>query len=108
MPLILSKILKTNKEFRYLFISALLFLSGYFFYYVLYELYSILGFILLGLLGVIILIITVQSFMKQNRSAIILGLSIIAIVTASEISKFELFKSERILEASTRDLTRIR
>jgi hypothetical protein len=90
---------KTNKEFRYLFISGLLFLTGYFFYYVLYDLYSILGFALLVLLGAIILIVTVQSLLKRNRNALILGLSLIGIVTITEIAKSELFKSKMILKA---------
>jgi len=72
---------------------------GYFFYYVLYDLYSILGFILLVLLGVIILIVVVQSLLKRNRNAVILGLSIIGIVTINEIARSEIFKSKMILEA---------
>ncbi len=54
-------------------------------------------------MGVIVLIVTGQSVLRNNRAALILGLIIIGIVGVNEIIKSELFKSEKVLEASLID-----
>lgn len=52
------------------------------------------------LLGFLILVVTVKAVFTGNRSAVILGLSIIAGITLIEISRFEIFKSRKVSEAA--------
>jgi len=95
--------IRTNIQLKYLFISGLLFLSFYFFYSLVYEIGSIFAFVLLVLLGLVILIVTVQAFLGNNRIALSFGIMMIGVVAVNEVLKSELFKSEKVLQASLID-----
>lgn len=92
-----------NKYNIWALISGTLLLIIYFLTDYLFEIFWIFYLIPLLLAGLIFLAFFIITIIKKNRIGISIGIVILGIIFSSEIASSELFKSEKILEATLMD-----
>ena len=84
-------------------IFGLLFLLTYLFQDFLWQEIWIWGFFLMVLAGAIFIIFFVVGLIKKDKKVVPIFIGVIVIIAATEILKSEVFKSEKILEATLHD-----
>ncbi len=92
-----------NKYNIWTLISGILLTIIYFLTDYIFEIFWIFYLIPLLLAGLIFLVFFIITIIKKNRTGIRIGIVILGIILGSEIASSELFKSEKILEATLMD-----